>query len=173
MTIRVGVRSLVPRPTSCLLLLCCHRRLQDAHRSPRSGLNRLVMPRPPAPGSQRGSPRPARASGWRASPVGLRIAPPAPCALNCVTAHRRTRTPHRSPLPLIGVAAQACRPCSQPPPALLCTFCPPPPLPPSLALSLSSRPPPPPQAPPHPLLPSPPSAPSPSLPVMQCHPLHQ
>jgi hypothetical protein len=38
------------------------------------------MPRPPAPGSQRGSPRPARASGWRASPVRLRIAPPAPPA---------------------------------------------------------------------------------------------
>jgi hypothetical protein len=52
------------------------------------------MPRPPAPGSQRGSPRPARASGWRASPVRLRIAPPAPCAWNCVTAaHRRSRSP--------------------------------------------------------------------------------
>jgi hypothetical protein len=62
------------------VLLCCHRRLQNAHRFPRSGLNRLVMPRPPAPGSLRGSPRPARASGWRASPVRPRIAPTAPPA---------------------------------------------------------------------------------------------
>ncbi len=52
--------------------------LKNAHSSPRSGLNRLVMPRPPAPGSQRSSPRPASASGWRASPVRPRIAPPAP-----------------------------------------------------------------------------------------------
>ncbi len=62
------------------LLLCCHRRLQNAHRSPSAGLNCLVMPRPPAPGSHSGSPRPASTSGWRASPVRPRIAPPAPPA---------------------------------------------------------------------------------------------
>ncbi len=61
-----------PARHASLLLLCCHRRLQNAHRSPRSGFNRLVMPRPPAPGSQRGSPRPACASG------SLSSCPPSP-----------------------------------------------------------------------------------------------
>jgi len=126
------------------------------------------MPRPPAPGSQRGSPRPARASGWRASPVRLRIAPPAPCAWNCVTAaHRRSR----SPPPLAAAPPRHRRPGLPPPlvaPARLIAYllpsspspsepCPLPLLPPAL---------PPLQAPPPPLLPSPPSAPSPSLPAI-------
>jgi hypothetical protein len=143
-----------------LLLLCCHRHLQTAHRSPRSGLNRLVMPRPPAPGRQRGSPSFSCASGCSASRHPRR--PPAPCALNCVTAAHRCSSPpplaaapHRRRRPGLPpqLAAPAClianllpcppslsEPCRLPllPPALPPLQAPPPPLPPLLPLLLLS-----------------------------------
>ncbi len=162
-----------PARHASLLLLCCHRRLQNAHLSPRSGLNRLVMPHPPAPGSQRGSPRPARASGWWASPVSPRIAPPAPPASAlrlelcdpCSSSQPLTPTARRCPSsaspPRLAAPARSPRPPYCVPSALL---------PLSLRVlpspSPPARPPPPSKRPPPPPLPSPPSAPSPSIPVI-------
>ncbi len=92
-----------------------------AHPLPAASAARLAPPAPEAGGSLPS----ARASRHQRRP-------PAPCALNCVTAaHRRSR----SPPPLVAAPHQRCRP-GLPLPlaaALLLTFCPPPPLPPSLA----------------------------------------
>jgi hypothetical protein len=106
---------------SVLLLLCCHQRLPNAHCSPRAGLNCLLCPAHPLPAASAASPRPARASGWCASPARLRNAPPAPpaSALRSIVCDRRsssqplTTTARRcsSPASPPRLAAPARRPC--------------------------------------------------------------
>jgi hypothetical protein len=104
---------------AALLRHCCHQRLPNAHRSPRAGLNRLVMPRyflpaastaSPRPASA-ASPRPASASGWCASPAPPRASrhPRRPLVLCAQLCDRRSSlqpltTTARRPARLIALA---------------------------------------------------------------------